>query len=187
MVRITEGVTAQANINLQLHARMLREMQANSGESAKECDMFWHKKKYPVRVCDWLSQVKRRKWVTTRDLTTRTPVGDVSIIAGMETDLFSKVPDTDHPSFWLASVVHDYMRTSKDWTRKEADIAFSFLMHQAAITIRARMEEDHGKREANKECIKLMRVASLYLIGVSGVIGSVYIGVGKLKDKLLRR
>ena len=148
--------------------------------------MFW-RKQYPIEACDWLSQVKRRRWVTTRNLSVPTPVGLVVIDAPFETDLFSKVPDTNHPEFWLASVVHDYMRTSKAWTRKEADIAFCFLMTQAAIDIRARMANVSDERTANKECIRLMRVASLYLIGVSGVIGSVYIGVGKLKDKLFRR
>ena len=150
--------------------------------------MFWRKKKnYPIQVCDWLAQVERRLWVTTHAMTVRTPVGDVVIEDGFGTDLFSKVPDTDHPEFWLASVVHDFMRTSPLWTRLEADIAFGFLMHTATITIRERMAVERNERQANKECIRLMRVASLYLIGVSGVIGSGYIAFGKLKDKLLGR
>ena len=151
--------------------------------------MFWHKRKnYPIQVCDWLAQVERRLWVTTHKMTVGTPVGDVTIPDAFETDLFSKVPDTDHPEFWLASVVHDFMRKSKRWTRAQADIAFGYIMNDAAVVIRARMlEEGASERQADKVCIRLMRVGSLYLVGVSGLLGSAYMGIGRLKDKLLGR
>jgi len=151
--------------------------------------MLWFKRKpYPYTVTDWLSRVSRTEWVVTHEIAVYTPVGVVGVPELFETDLFSAVPDTKHPEFWLASVVHDFMRKSKDWTRAEADIAFGYIMHDAAVGIRERMlAGNKSEREANKECIRLMRVASLYLVGVSGLLGSGYIGLGRLKDKLLGR
>lgn len=151
--------------------------------------MFWFKRKlYPIVVTDWLTRTSRKEWVVTHAMTVHTPVGAIDIPELFDTDLFSKVPDTKHPEFWLASVVHDFMRRSKDWSRLQADIAFGYLMQGAAITIRERMlAEGATEREADKECIRMMRVAALYLIGVSGLLGSGYIGIGRLKDKLLWR
>lgn len=145
------------------------------------------------RVCSWLEKTGRNEWATTRDLTVHTPVGALWVPNGTKTDLFSKVPNTQHEGFWLASVVHDLMRRSDRWSRVEADIAFIYLMVEAALYVRKEMlvlvcEDDlslcEHKRKANKECVRLLRIASLYLLGVSGVVGSVYIGFGKLKDKL---
>ena len=157
--------------------------------------MFGRNKNYPIKVCDWLVQTGRRTWVTTQELTVYAAVGAVVVPSAFDSDLFSKVPNTDHPEFWLASVVHDFMRRSKDWTRVEADIVFGELMFNAAIEIRLSMlmvpDEDtvsleEHTRKANKACIRLMRVSSLYLLGVSGMVGSTYIGLGKLKDRFFR-
>ena len=148
--------------------------------------MFWRKAKpYPYAVTDWLSRVSRNEWVVTHNTSVNTAVGAVTIPELFETDLFSAVPDTNHPEFWLASVAHDFMRRSDEWNRVEADIAFGYIMQDAAVTVRERLlAGNKSERTANDECIRLMRVASLYLLGVSGLIGSGYIGLGKLHDKL---
>ena len=136
--------------------------------------MLWfNRKPYPRVVTDWLTQTSRKTWVVTHAISVYTPLGVVAIPELTETDLFSAVPDTKHPEFWLASVVHDFMRRSKDWTRAQADIAFGYLMQDAAVSIRERMlAEGATERQANKECIRLMRVASLYLVGVSGILAT---------------
>lgn len=135
--------------------------------------------------CTWLEKISRNKWRLTTSITVPTPLGDITATEGFETDLFSKVSNTPYPTYWIASIIHDFMRKSKLWTRRQSDMVFAFLLVEAAFDIRERLViSGMTEKQADKETMKLLRRAALYLLGVSGIVGSAYIGLGRLKAKL---
>ena len=126
---------------------------------------------------DWYEK-KGGKFITTRELVFDTIAGDYVVKTRTKTDLFSCVPDTGYIRFQMAAVLHDDAR--KRMPRHVADLMFFLEMCRAIQDIRkALCLTSCPRRVINRECVRLARIAALYMIGVSGVIGSIYIKLDK--------
>jgi hypothetical protein len=120
-----------------------------------------------------------RKVTVIRTLEFQTAFGIEQVNAGMQSDLFTCVPDTSYKRFHLASILHDHARRTR--SRHCADAMFAGEM-AAAITDIVRMlrQTDCPAKVIEREALRLHRVASLYTLGVSGLVGSVYIWFDKI-------
>ncbi len=128
----------------------------------------------------WYEKVGRNRWRLTEELVFETLFGEVRAPVGYETDFFSLVPDTRHDEFKKQSVLHDRMRETH--SRIESDIAFLLGMVEASVRIyRELIDSGANKRRAQKELLRLLRVSCLYMLGVSGKIGSLYIWFSRLR------
>ena len=125
---------------------------------------------------------KGKKFITTRGLTFVILGGDLKEIPPYtETDLFSCVPDTGYIRFHMASLLHDELRKDPDVSRWLADASFFFEMAQAVDDIyRDLIGEGCPQKVADREAKRLARIASLYMLGVSGLIGSIYLKLDKI-------
>jgi len=133
--------------------------------------------------CDWLEKVGRKRWRTTRRLVYHYLGFDIEIPAGFEFDLFSGVGNTKHEEMWRAAALHDWTRQRPECSRRFADALFLLDMVRAAIAVYRRLLTVGGasQKRAQKELRSLLRRAAYYYIGVSGVVGSAYIGLGRAK------
>jgi len=123
-------------------------------------------------------QEGRGKYRTIRPLVFDTVAGPFAVKSGTETDLFSKVSNTGYIRFHMAAVFHDEAR--KKYNRVLSDFMFLVEMVAAIKDIRAAfLNTTCPKKVIDKECFRLARVASLYMLGVSGLIGSLYIKLDK--------
>lgn len=132
----------------------------------------------------WYRKCGKREWVTTKPLLFHTPIGDVRIPAEFHTDFFSVVPDTKYDRFKKSSVLHDFMRKDSQYNRQQADVCFIYDMIHASVDIyRQLLKDGHSKKRALRVMFRLMRVSALYMLGVSGLIGSAYIGLSRLFNR----
>jgi hypothetical protein len=135
-----------------------------------------------VTDCDFLEQIGKGKWRTTRKLEFKTRFGEVDIPEGFETDLFTLVADTQYPDFWKAACLHDYLcwlLKQKEIAcpirfRLQADIAFRDEMLIQSAIIFGKLQEAVGTEHAVDEFQKLLKTTKLYYNGVSGIFGRVY-------------
>lgn len=119
----------------------------------------------------------RKRVRTTKRLVYQLPDGSVyEVDAGTKTDLFSGVPDTGYLEFHKAAILHDQLRDHPDYSRYYADFCFDVEMKRRIALIRTRLlDAGCPKKVVDKEVIRLCRLAAIYLIGVSGLVGSLYI------------
>jgi len=130
-----------------------------------------------AQYAPWHKKIGRRKWITTRPMIVQSRL----IPAGTETDLFSCVPDTQYIRFHVASLGHDLDRADPKVPRTLADARFLFEMVYAIRDIYAAfLKTDCPEKVVNKEIFRLCRVASLYMLGVSGKVGTAYLWLSKL-------
>lgn len=127
-------------------------------------------------------------FITTTDLLFRTTFGLYTIPAGTKTDLFSMVPDTGYIRFHKAALLHDTLRGDPSVSRRAADLNFFFEMTHAIQDIQlSYCSTDCDQRVVDKEIFRLCRLASMYMLGVSGLIGSAYIAADKVSFKWLTK
>ena len=114
------------------------------------------------------------------DMTYYLPDGRYMIAGGTESDLFSCVPDTGYVEFHKSAFLHDHQRTNRAISRQTADWNFAWDMIKRIEHIRRCLQvTDCPHKVIERETIRLTRLASLYSIGVSGLIGSAYIKLDK--------
>ena len=124
-------------------------------------------------------RVGHGKIVTTIDLTFHTVIGDFGVQKGTPSDVFSCVPDTGYFRMHKAAILHDEAR--KKLPRMVADYLFYSEMHAAIRDIRAALYKTTCPAEViDREIVRLSRVASAYMLGVSGWIGSAYIWLDRI-------
>lgn len=124
---------------------------------------------------------KGKKVITTRPLTFSVK-GDLYIVPeGIETDLFSCVPDTGYTRFHRAALLHDVLRGDPEVSRRVADYCFMIEMVDAIEDIGYSLRiTDCPEKVVDREMVRLCRISSLYMIGVSGLIGSIYLKLDKI-------
>lgn len=128
----------------------------------------------------WYESAKK-DWVTTVDLDFDTLRGKYHIPAGTKTDLFSCVPNTGYTRFHKAALLHDRLRADAAVSREIADVCFHQEMIAAIADIhRALLLTDCELKVIERETFRLSRVAALYMLGVSGKIGTLYLWADKL-------
>jgi hypothetical protein len=132
---------------------------------------------------EWLEQTGSHRWRVLRDLRYDFLGFYVIVPAGFECDLFSCVPDTNHPEMWRAAILHDHLRQQESVSRAFSDGLFLCDMVRASLAIRKRLiDSGVSEKEAEKEMVSIQRRAVLYWRGVAGWIGSVYIGLQRVKS-----
>lgn len=124
-------------------------------------------------------KVGKNRWRTTDDVMFSHPTKVHTVRSGTEWDMFSCVPNTGYIEFHKSSLGHDIER--KQLPRYQADYNFSWDMHHRIEIIRRRLQStDCPQAVIDKEIVRLTRIASLYTIGVSGKLGSLYIWLDKV-------
>ncbi len=128
----------------------------------------------------WYEPLKKGRVRTTRDLSFDTPYGPYKIPAGRVSDLFTGVPDTGYIRFHKAALLHDAMRGDDGTPRIMSDICFFLEMVSAIREIHAAYKKtDCPRRVVDVEIRRLCRLSAMYLLGVSGLIGSLYLKLDK--------
>lgn len=130
----------------------------------------------------WYDNLGRGNVVSTVPMTYWLPDGIYHIPAGVQSNLFSCVPDTGYIEFHKSAFLHDYQRADPDIPRYVADFNFTWDMLRRIEHIRRILIEhtDCPRRVVDREVIRLTRLAALYSLGVSGKIGSAYIWLDKI-------
>jgi len=146
--------------------------------------MRGHHKQYidevNMQFPNWYVKIGKKKWRTTIPLSFSTLIGYYPISEGRETDLFSCVPNTGYTRFHKASLLHDELRKDPEISRVVADFCFLFEMIDAIKDIyHALKKTSCPQKVINREVFRLCRVASLYMLGVSGLIGTIYLKLDK--------
>ena len=133
-----------------------------------------------VNPC-WYIPVGRKRWRSVIDLWYVLPDGTHAMVpSGTETDLFSCVPDTGYWELHKSAHLHDWMRKQPQYSRAFSDDAFAADMHLRITHIRRMLQRtDCPEDVTDREMVRLRRMASMYVIGVSGWIGSVYIALDR--------
>jgi hypothetical protein len=136
---------------------------------------------------DWCEEVAPGRWKTTRPISFETRHGEVMVPHGFCWDKFSCVDDTEHPEFWLASLLHDFCRYMLAWggvaeinTRRKTDVVFLDEMLIQAAAIFAKLRETQGTLLAVQEYISLIKRSFIYYRGVRGIFGTIYYWLGKI-------
>ena len=125
----------------------------------------------PLAYCRFAGD---KKVTVIRQLEFQTAFGPEVVEDGCRSDLFSCVPDTSYRRFHLASILHDAARRTR--SRHCADAMFAGEMAAAIADIVDMLRKtDCPAKVIEREAVRLHRVASLYTLGVSGVVGSAYI------------
>ena len=152
-----------------------------SRTSKKYCDKC--NELYFSRNGKWF-EVEHRKWRQDRyticfDKTKSTVLGHIRFSEGRVYDGASVVGDTDYAYFWQEFLIHDESR--RQWRRILSDANFALGMFHGAFQIyKDLIKLGCPQAKAVKELVRLLRKACIYFLGVSGVIGSMYIGVSSL-------
>jgi len=120
------------------------------------------------------------RWEQLIPFTLDTIFGPVVVPVG-DTDLFTGVPNTEYEEYWISARLHDFMRASKAYNRWQSDVAFLLSMIHASITIHYDLlQEGVSEAQSLRVMVKLIRRACYYTLGVSGPLGSIYIGISKI-------
>jgi len=139
---------------------------------------------------DWLEKVGRNRWrITVPQVYVVPGVGNITVPAGYECDLFTLVPNTDSPGMWRAAVLHDFLYEHAVVTRMYADALFMERMTDAAVSayIDDMAERPDDVSGAQSRLREKLRTASIYYLGVSGLAGRAFIGVKRLYERLTGR
>jgi hypothetical protein len=147
-------------------------MRGNHGEYIAMCN---------AQTGIWYEPVKRGRVRSTVPMVYYLPDGRYEIPAGTVSDLFSVVPDTGYIEFHKSAFLHDYQRgAGHGVARERADYNFSWDMTQRIQHIRRALIACECPRPVlDREAIRLTRLAAMYSLGVSGLIGSAYIAMDK--------
>ena len=129
----------------------------------------------------WYVTEGRKRYRSVEALRYDLPNGhDVVIPTGVVTDLFTLVPDTGYWEMHKAAHLHDWLRDCEHHTRRFSDHAFAYDMAIRISIIRQRLRHvGCPAKVIDREAIRLTRMAALYVLGVSGWVGSVYIALDK--------
>lgn len=130
---------------------------------------------------DWLRKVSKHEWEVLADLRYEYLGFVIVVPAEFRCDLFSCVPNSQHPELWRSAILHDYMRQHPElYSRTFSDACFLLDMIRAGLSIYTRTVDEVGTKAATKELRRVLRMAAWYYIGVSGAVGSAYIGAQRL-------
>jgi hypothetical protein len=124
----------------------------------------------------------RKRYRVTSPVLYELPCGHGFVLpVGMEGDLFTCVPDTGYLEFHKSAWLHDALRLRKDvYSREFSDFAFAYDMHRRIAVIRSQLLlAKCPVKVVDREAVRLTRLASMYALGVSGLIGSAYIALDK--------
>ncbi len=129
----------------------------------------------------WYEPAKRGRVRSIMPMVYYLPDGIYEIPAGTVSDLFSVVPDTGYIEFHKSAFLHDHQRgAGHGVSRERADYNFSWDMTQRIQHIRRALIACECPRAVlDREAIRLTRLAAMYSLGVSGLIGSAYIALDK--------
>lgn len=126
-------------------------------------------------------KIGHNEWRTLVPITFYTPDGDYVVPPGVTYDRFSCVSNTDYEEFSKASLLHDIARLDPEVPRQVADFWFYDDMVYRIEVIRSKLlRAGCEKAVVDREVIRLSRIASIYMIGVSGRIGTLYLWLDKI-------